>query len=195
MWYWIVMFLLTAGCAAMLAGTFISIKKRKSQSAAARRRGRRRAGVSGNAGDGQQYDTAGRSAQRRPVQSQAQNQGQGQQAAGPRKKKRQWKIILEDIDSWQKYSFVFYDMVGIGRAKEGKMYETFLSLTEDNRISKAHCVIVRKGDQLYLKDEGSRNGTYLNGQRVEEPVLLQKDDIIGVGGIRLEVQRVLRESD
>lgn len=193
MWYWIIMFLLAAGCAGMLAGTFISIKRRKAQSAASRRRGRRRAGASGNADEGQQYDTAGRSVQRRPVQSQAQNQGQ--QAAGPRKKKRQWKIILEDIDSWQKYSFVFYDVVGIGRAQEGKMYEKFLSLTEDKRISKAHCVIVRRGDQLYLKDEGSRNGTYLNGQRVEEPVLLQKDDIIGVGGIRLEVQRVLRESD
>ena len=54
---------------------------------------------------------------------------------------------------------------------------------------------MRRGDQLYLKDEGSRNGTFLNGQRVEQPMPLQKDDIIGVGGIRLEVQRVLRESD
>ena len=77
----------------------------------------------------------------------------------------------------------------------GKMYEKYLSLTEDKRVSKAHCVIVRRGDQLFLKDEGSRNGTFLNGQRIEEPVTLQKDDIIGVGGTRLEVQRVLRESE
>ena len=112
-----------------------------------------------------------------------------------RKKKRQWKIILEDIDSWEKFSFVFYDTVGIGRDREGKMYEKYLPLTEDKRVSKAHCVIVRRGDQLFLKDEGSRNGTFLNGQRIEEPVTLQKDDIIGVGGTRLEVQRVLRESE
>ena len=112
-----------------------------------------------------------------------------------RKKKRQWKIILEDIDSWEKFSFVFYDTVGIGRDREGKMYEKYLSLTEDKRVSKAHCVIVRRGDQLFLKDEGSRNGTFLNGQRIEEPVTLQKDDIIGVGGTRLEVQRVLSESE
>ena len=83
----------------------------------------------------------------------------------------------------------------LGRDKEGKMYEKYLPLTEDKRISKAHCVILRRGEQLFLKDEGSRNGTYLNGERIEGPAPLQKDDIIGVGGTRLEVQRVLRESD
>lgn len=41
MLYWIIMFVLALGCAGMLAGTFISIKKRKSESAQARRRGRR----------------------------------------------------------------------------------------------------------------------------------------------------------
>lgn len=188
--YWILMILLAAGCAGMLAGSFISIKKRKAENAAPRRKGRRQPNYSGNEED--QYDTARRTAVRRPEQG----QNQASQDSRPqRKKKRQWKIILENIDSWEKYSFVFYDVVGIGRAREGKMYEKYLPLTEDKRISKAHCVIVRRGDQLYLKDEGSRNGTFLNGQRVEQPMPLQKDDIIGVGGIRLEVQRVLRESD
>ena len=50
-------------------------------------------------------------------------------------------------------------------------------------------------DQLYLKDEGSRNGTYLNGERIDRPVVIQRDDIIGIGETRLEVQRILRESE
>lgn len=193
MWYWIIMFLLAAGCAGMLAVTFISIKKQKAEKPASRRRGRRAAGTAARRGEEQTE-----APRRRPVRQPSQAQGgqQSPQEKRPRrKKKRQWKIILEDIDSWEKYSFIFYDAVGIGRDKEGKMYEKYLPLTEDKRISKAHCVIVRRGDQLFLKDEGSRNGTFLNGERIEQPVPLQKDDIIGIGGTRLEVQRVLRESD
>ena len=68
-------------------------------------------------------------------------------------------------------------------------------IRDDGRISKKHCVIVSRGDKLYLRDENSRNGTYLNGTRVEEPIIIQKDGIIGVGGTRLEVQRIMRESD
>ena len=191
MWYWVIMFLLAAGCAGMLAATFISIKKQKAEKAASRRRGRRTSGPAARNGEAQPEAAAAR----RPVRQSAQGQDGQQEKRPRRKKKRQWKIILENIDSWEKYSFVFYDAVGIGRDKEGKMYEKYLPLTEDKRISKAHCVIVRRGEQLYLKDEGSRNGTYLNGERIEEPMPLQKDDIIGIGGTRLEVQRVLRESD
>ena len=65
----------------------------------------------------------------------------------------------------------------------------------DGRVSKIHCVIIHRGDKLYLKDEGSRNGTYLNGERLDGPVVIQRDDIIGVGETRFEVQRILRESE
>ena len=196
MWYWIIMFLLAAGCAGMLAVTFMSIKKQKAEKTASRRRGRRASGAAARGGDEEQEAPRRRPARQSRQTQNGQREQQGQQERRPkRKRKRQWKIILEDIDSWEKYSFVFYDAVGIGRDKEGKMYEKYLPLTEDKRISKAHCVILRRGEQLFLKDEGSRNGTYLNGERIEGPAPLQKDDIIGVGGTRLEVQRVLRESD
>ena len=39
MWYWIIMFLLAAGCAGMLAVTFISIKKQKAEKPASRQEG------------------------------------------------------------------------------------------------------------------------------------------------------------
>ncbi len=73
----------------------------------------------------------------------------------------------------------------------------YLPLTSDGRISsdgRLHCVI-HKNDKLYVKDEDSRNGTYLNGVRIDRPMEIQRDDIIGVGETRLEVQRILRESD
>ena len=68
-----------------------------------------------------------------------------------------------------------------------------MPVREDPRVSKVHCAIVIRRDALYLKDMGSRNGTYLNGIRIQEPAVIQKDDIIGMGGTQIEVKKVLRE--
>ena len=129
------------------------------------------------------------------VQNENERRKRMQRISARNVRKRRWKIILEDIDSWEKYSFTFCDSVGIGRGKDGSMYERYLPLTSDGRISKLHCVIIHKNDKLYVKDEDSRNGTYLNGVRIDRPMEIQRDDIIGVGETRLEVQRILRESD
>ena len=187
MWYWIVMFILIAGSIGMLGVSFSSIKKNRAiadAQADSRRRRRRR-----TADDLDEDDYDAPSRRRRPGQE-AEEQQRRQ-----RKKKRQWKIILEDIDSWDKYSFTFYDTVGIGRGKDGSKKKKYLPIMGDGRVSKIHCAIIHRGDKLYLKDEGSRNGTYLNGERIDRPVVLQRDDIIGIGETRLEIQRVLRESE
>ena len=44
-------------------------------------------------------------------------------------------------------------------------------------ISRKHARLVRDGDSLRLEDLGSSNGTYLNGQRVQESVLNPGDSI------------------
>ena len=184
MWYWLVMIVLIAGSAAMLAVSFGGIKKNKALAAAGG--GRRR--VRRDEYDEDEYEEPPRRRRRQePVQEEPKR--------ARRKKRRQWKILLEDIDSWDKYSFTFYDSVGIGRGKDGSMYEKYLPVTGDGRVSKMHCVIIHRGDKLYLKDEGSRNGTYLNGERIDKPVVIQRDDIIGLGETRLEVQKILRESE
>ena len=36
---------------------------------------------------------------------------------------------------------------------------------------------------------------FLNGTRIDRPVVIQRDDIIGIGETRLEIQRILRESE
>ena len=105
-----------------------------------------------------------------------------------RNAKKQWKIILENLETWEKPSYIFYDNIGIGRSRSDGEFEKFLVIREDPRVSKVHCAIIRKEDKLYLKDMGSRNGTFLNGQRIHQP-----DDVIGVDGTKTEVKKVLRE--
>ncbi len=52
-------------------------------------------------------------------------------------------------------------------------------------ISRKHAVIRRKGDQLELVDLGSRNGTFLNGKKLDsgESALLTHHDEIRLGKI------------
>jgi pSer/pThr/pTyr-binding forkhead associated (FHA) protein len=44
-------------------------------------------------------------------------------------------------------------------------------------VSRKHCRLVRDGDSLRLEDLGSSNGTYHNGQRVQEAILSAGDSI------------------
>ena len=128
---------------------------------------------------------------RRPVRRQ---EPVRQPARQTEPKRRRWKIVLEDVDQEDQYSFIFYDSIGIGRVSASSDYDKFLSLPEDLRVSKVHCAIVRSGDRLYLRDEGSKNHTYLNGKMVQKPIVIQKEDVISVGGTRLEVVKILRET-
>ena len=80
---------------------------------------------------------------------------------------RRWKIILENLETWEKFDLVFCDNVGIGREKGRDQFEKYMPVREDPRVSKVHCAIVIRRDALYLKDMGSRNGTYLNGIRIQ----------------------------
>lgn len=108
-------------------------------------------------------------------------------------KKKQWKVIFENLDSWERKSIIFYDNIGIGRKRESDEFEKYYVIDDDPRVSKLHCALVCNAGKLYLKDMGSRNGTYLNGKKIERPVIIQKEDIIGIGETQIEIKKVLKE--
>jgi len=54
-------------------------------------------------------------------------------------------------------------------------------------VSRKHCRLVTEGESLRLEDMGSSNGTYLNGQRVQE-VIVQAGDALQVGSVVFVVQ-------
>jgi len=51
---------------------------------------------------------------------------------------------------------------------------------EGAAVSRRHCMVDRHGDQVSVMDLGSTNGTFVDGMRVSEPVIL-------VDGARLQV--------
>ncbi len=107
--------------------------------------------------------------------------------------KKLWKLVMENLTTWQKSTFIFYENIGIGRGHSIPQFEKFLSIGDDPRVSKLHCAIIQKDDKLYLKDMGSKNGTYLNDKRITQPVLLQRDDVIRMGETEIEIQSMMRE--
>lgn len=48
-------------------------------------------------------------------------------------------------------------------------------------VSEHHCQIVRQGEDLYLEDLNSTNGTFANGGRVDKPFQLSVGDVVTVG--------------
>jgi DNA-binding response OmpR family regulator len=65
----------------------------------------------------------------------------------------------------------------MGRAVENEI------VILDKRSSREHAVIRREGRKLILEDQGSTNGTYLNGERLLNPVQLRDGDLVKVGEV------------
>jgi pSer/pThr/pTyr-binding forkhead associated (FHA) protein len=61
---------------------------------------------------------------------------------------------------------------------------------DDPSVSRRHALIVRQDGQTYLLDDGSRNGTWHNGIRVERAVL-SDGDTIDLGTARLSYVEVV----
>jgi pSer/pThr/pTyr-binding forkhead associated (FHA) protein len=64
----------------------------------------------------------------------------------------------------------------------GRVSDNFVSFPEDSNVSRYHAEIESRGDDFYLIDLGSSNGTTVNGARVSGEKLLKNGDRIVLGG-------------
>lgn len=69
----------------------------------------------------------------------------------------------------------------IGRAKECALR------AGSEAISRRHCAIVRAGDRVTARDLGSRNGTFVNDERIEKEVPLSVGDELRVGPLKFRI--------
>ena len=76
----------------------------------------------------------------------------------------------------------------LGRAEDNDV------VYEEPRVSRQHAAIRGGRDGYWLQDLGSRNGTFVNGVRVEgEGLHLRDQDTIELGGTHSRVQWVFKE--
>jgi hypothetical protein len=62
-------------------------------------------------------------------------------------------------------------------------------LPEDQFVSTVHARLFRRGDDLFVEDLGSRNGSFVNGEQVQAPTRLRRGDRVQFGQTVGEVTR------
>ena len=73
-------------------------------------------------------------------------------------------------------------------ARVGRGAENTIRLDADTTVSGRHATIDSRSDGLWVEDEGSTNGTFVNGARVTSARLLQAGDVIRIGHTDLLVE-------
>jgi len=74
--------------------------------------------------------------------------------------------------------------ITIGRSREAK-----IKLVH-GQISRLHCEIVEVAGEPVLRDLGSLNGTFVDGQQVGGEQLLEHGSLLGIGSVTLRVVRL-----
>lgn len=86
---------------------------------------------------------------------------------------------------------VFFELVHMATGNSYKLKDNQLTfgrnmtsdviLDTDRFTSREHAKIVKENNEYILIDLGSTNGTYLNGQKISEPMKLNRGDIVRIG--------------
>lgn len=75
------------------------------------------------------------------------------------------------------------------RARVGRSPECEVQLPSDPTISRVHAIVELRNKNLVLIDQGSRNGTWLNGVRLQGEAPVAPHDRIRIGPFVLTAQR------
>ena len=92
--------------------------------------------------------------------------------------------VLEGPYRGREFIFDHHDTFLIGRSDNAHLY-----LPDDRFFSRHHCLLEIAPPRCFLRDLGSTNGTFVNGQKVTE-IFLRSGDRIQGGETVLEVQVV-----
>lgn len=77
--------------------------------------------------------------------------------------------------------YPLHPMTSMGRSQDSTI------IIDCEYVSYSHARIYLKNNLYMLKDLGSTNGTYLNGNKVERPIVIRNDDLISIGGVVFKV--------
>lgn len=89
--------------------------------------------------------------------------------------------IDQDGDG-QQFIFPLTPVTSIGRASTNTV------VLEDDYVSNEHALLMLRGQQWWLEDLNSRNGTLLNGAPLTEATVVSPGDVIVIGNTQLRVE-------
>ena len=88
------------------------------------------------------------------------------------------KFGFEEIEETGDTAFheIVTDIFRIGRDRDGN-----LVIRGDTKTSRRHASVQRKGLKFFIQDEGSSNGTKVNGEKIEGSHELHPGDMVVIG--------------
>ena len=96
-------------------------------------------------------------------------------------KKAPYLVVYAGRDTGKRFALREEGETTIGRGREADI------VIDDERISRLHCAVVVAGKDITIEDLQSKNGTFLDGDRIErEPLALEASLQIGKTIMRLE---------
>ncbi|MBQ2682036.1 MAG: FHA domain-containing protein [Eggerthellaceae bacterium] len=103
---------------------------------------------------------------------------------GQRKKERVWNLSIEKgPKELRGVSIAVHGPIIVGRSPSADI------VIGAGYVSARHARFSLMGQNLFVEDLGSTNGTTVNGQSILDPVALTDDDIVTVGDVVIRVRR------
>lgn len=99
-----------------------------------------------------------------------------------RNRRRVGELVMVRTDTQVGATITVTDAVVLGRSPDADV------LLDDPYASMFHLRLTMDGDTMSLADLGTTNGTYVNGRRVTNPVVLNAGDSVQVGKTIMEVK-------
>ena len=106
------------------------------------------------------------------------------EARQPKTEKRGARLRILEPPSHNGETYPLGDEITVGRGGG-----CGIVLPDDGFVSTVHARVFRRGDEVFVEDLGSRNGTFLNGDRVATPTRLRRGDRVQFGQTVAEVTR------
>ena len=102
---------------------------------------------------------------------------------GQRKKERIWNLSIEKgPKELRGVSIAVHGPIIVGRSPSADI------VIGAGYVSARHARFSLMGQNLFVEDLGSTNGTAVNGQPISEPVALNNNDIVNVGDVSIRVR-------
>ena len=102
---------------------------------------------------------------------------------GQRKKEKTWKIVVEHgPKELRGIQIAVHGPVIVGRNPGCDI------VIGAGYVSGRHARFSLMGQNLFVEDLGSRNGTTVNGQPIADPVALRANDVVTIGDVSIRVR-------
>jgi hypothetical protein len=108
----------------------------------------------------------------------------GARAAAPRADRKGARLRILEPAEHRGESYPLGDEITVGRGGGCSIV-----LTADQFVSTVHARVFRRGEDVFVEDLGSRNGTYVNGDRITTTTKISRGDRVQFGQTVAEMGR------